>query len=71
MRSRLALLSAAVPVAALILALPFVNRVEPLVLGLPFVLFWILAWVFATPAFLGIAYWLVGRGTGDAGKAPR
>jgi hypothetical protein len=52
-------LLAAVPIIALIAALPLVNRVEPLVFGLPFVLFWILAWVVATPACLGLAYFLV------------
>jgi len=48
---------AAVPIAALSLAVPLVNHIEPRVLGLPFVLFWIVAWVFATPAFL----WTIGR----------
>lgn len=48
---------AAIPVAALTVAVPLVNRVDPRILGLPFVLFWILAWVFLTPAFL----WTVGR----------
>jgi hypothetical protein len=36
---------------------PFVNRIEPVVLGMPFVLFWILAWVVLTPPIL----WTVGR----------
>ena len=43
---------AAIPVAALTVAVPLVNRVDPRILGLPFVLFWILAWVFITPLFL-------------------
>jgi Protein of unknown function (DUF3311) len=50
-------LSAAIPLAALTVAVPFVNRVEPRVLGLPFVLFWIVVWVAITPAFM----WFVGR----------
>jgi hypothetical protein len=50
-------LLAATPIVALSFAVPLVNRVEPRVLGLPFVLFWIVAWVFLTPAFL----WGVGR----------
>jgi hypothetical protein len=70
MRSRLALLVAAIPVVALILALPLVNRLEPVVLGLPFVLFWILAWVLATPAFLATSYWLLRTGVSTPG-APR
>jgi hypothetical protein len=56
-----------VPVLALVGGLPFVNRIHPIVLGLPFVLFWILAWVLATPVFLGVAYLLIG--TTDGGDA--
>jgi Protein of unknown function (DUF3311) len=48
---------AGIPIAALTIAVPFVNRVEPRVLGLPFVLFWLTAWVVLTPVFL----WGVGR----------
>ncbi len=51
-----ALALALVPVIALVGGLPFVNRVEPTVLGLPFLLFWILAWVLATPLVLAVAY---------------
>ena len=45
----------AVPFLALVAALPFVNRLRPVVFGLPFVLFWILAWVGLTPVFLFFA----------------
>jgi hypothetical protein len=58
MRARLPALLAFVPALALVAGLPFVNRLEPVVLGLPFLLFWILAWVLATPLFLGLAYLL-------------
>ncbi len=51
------MLVAAIPFAALTVAVPLVNRVEPRILGLPFVLAWIVAWVLLTPAFL----WCVGR----------
>ena len=53
----LRVLLAAIPIAALSVAVPFVNRVEPRVFGLPFVLFWILAWIALTPGFL----WTIGR----------
>ncbi len=56
--TKYALISALLPVLALTAALPLVNRIEPLVFGLPFLLFWILAWVAATPAFLWVAYLL-------------
>jgi hypothetical protein len=55
-----ALVLALVPVVALVAGLPFVNRLQPVVLGLPFLLFWILGWVLVTPIFLGVAYVLVG-----------
>ncbi|HQT95069.1 MAG TPA: DUF3311 domain-containing protein [Thermoanaerobaculaceae bacterium] len=51
-----ALLSALVPAVALVAGLPFANRIEPVVLGLPFLLFWILGWVLLTPVFLAVAY---------------
>jgi len=67
-----ALLPAAVPVVALVAGLPFVNRLEPIVLGLPFLLFWILGWVLVTPLFLAVAYLLVEPGNDDtAGGADR
>lgn len=48
---------AATPIAALSVAVPLVNHVEPRIFGLPFVLCWIMAWIFLAPAFL----WAVGR----------
>jgi hypothetical protein len=48
---------AAVPVAALTVAVPLVNRIEPRIFGMPFLLTWVVAWVLVTPAFL----WTVGR----------
>lgn len=50
-------LLAAIPIAALSVAIPLVDRIEPRILGLPFVLFWIVAWVLVTPAFI----WGIGR----------
>lgn len=51
-RVRGAILLGAVPFLALVLALPLVNRLRPMVLGLPFLLFWILLWVVLTPVCL-------------------
>ncbi len=53
--TRIALVFAAVPFVTLVLALPFVNRVKPVVLGFPFILFWIVLWVLLTPLFLFLA----------------
>jgi len=70
MRPILALVLAAVPVVALVGGLPFANRLEPTVLGLPFLLTWILAWVALTPAFLALAY-LVHRPAAPTGETKR
>jgi hypothetical protein len=53
----LRLLLAAVPIAALTIAAPLVNHIEPRIAGLPFILAWIAAWVLVTPAFV----WSIGR----------
>ncbi len=47
---------ASVPVLMLTLGVPFVNRVEPRILGLPFVLAWILFWIVCTPGFMAVVY---------------
>jgi hypothetical protein len=60
-----ALACGAVPFLALVAALPFVNRLRPTVFGLPFILFWILAWVALTPVFLFLADRFL---RGDEGK---
>jgi hypothetical protein len=67
MRPAHALIPAAVPVVALVGGLPFVNRLEPAVLGMPFLLAWILGWVAATPAFLALAYAIHRRASGTPG----
>ncbi len=66
--TKLALIPAAVPILALTAALPLVNRLEPIVFGFPLLLFWITAWVGATPLFLWLAY-LVERRSHRSGSA--
>jgi hypothetical protein len=56
--TKLALLVATIPFITLVFALPLVNRVEPVILGFPFVLFWIVVWVILTPPILFAAYML-------------
>ncbi len=72
MRARLPLAIAFIPALALVAGLPFVNRLEPVVFGLPFLLAWILGWVLATPLFLAASYLLAaGRNSGrDHAEAP-
>ncbi len=59
------LLVGAVPFVMLVFALPLANRIEPMVLGLPFILFWIMLWIVLSPALLFLAYWIEKR-TGDS-----
>ena len=48
---------ATIPFAALTIGVPLVNRIEPRIFGLPFVLCWIIVWLVLSPAFL----WSIGR----------
>jgi hypothetical protein len=48
----------AVPFLLFVLALPLANRIDPVILGLPFLFFWTLASVLASP----LAIWLAARG---------
>jgi len=47
---------AVVPAIGMLGGVPFANRVEPYVLGLPFLLFWIVAWVVGTSAITALIY---------------
>ena len=47
---------AAVPPVALLGGVPFANHVEPYVLGLPFLLFWVVLWVVLTGPVMGLIY---------------
>jgi hypothetical protein len=47
---------AALPFIGILLGVPFVNRVEPLLLGMPLVLAWIVMWVVLTSIIMAIVY---------------
>ena len=47
---------AALPFIGILLGVPFVNRVEPLVLGMPFVLAWIVMWVVLSAIIMAVVY---------------
>ncbi|GAA4103343.1 MULTISPECIES: DUF3311 domain-containing protein [Streptomyces] len=57
-RRRTHLLWLGVPYLLYLGALPFVNKVRPVVLGLPFLFFWLLLATVVTP----LAIWLTWRG---------
>ncbi|HEY0395742.1 MAG TPA: DUF3311 domain-containing protein [Candidatus Elarobacter sp.] len=52
----LTVLCALIPALALTLGVVLTNRLEPRILGLPFVLAWITVWVLLTPGFMWVAY---------------
>ncbi|MBC5824209.1 MAG: DUF3311 domain-containing protein [Candidatus Eremiobacteraeota bacterium] len=52
----------------LTLGVPLANRVEPRILGLPFLLCWIVGWIILTPLFLYGVFVLEGRAHGRFAK---
>jgi hypothetical protein len=51
-----AILLASVPFAATCFSVSLWDRVHPIVLGLPFNFFWLIAWLLLTPLFMWGAY---------------
>ncbi|RZF25524.1 DUF3311 domain-containing protein [Paraburkholderia sp. UYCP14C] len=47
---------AALPFIGILVGIAFVNRVEPIVLGMPFVLAWIVMWVVLSAIIMAIVY---------------
>jgi len=62
----LSLLLALVPFLAMCFSVPLWDRVYPLVLGLPFNLFWLIAWIPLTSVCLWGVYCLRHRPASDA-----
>ena len=56
-RGRRSLLWLTVPFLLFVLAIPFANRVDPVIIGLPFLAFWVLVSVILSP----LAIWLAAR----------
>ncbi len=51
-----ALLVALIPFVAMCFSIPLWDRVYPFIFGLPFSIFWIVAWILITPLFMSVAY---------------
>ncbi len=47
---------AVIPFLALIVGPFFVNRADPSILGLPFLLVWIVAWILITSLIMAVIY---------------
>lgn len=45
-----------IPFLAMTVCLPFANRIEPYVFGLPFLLFWIVLWMVLSSIIMTIIY---------------
>ena len=55
---KLSYLLGALPFLGILGGVIFASRVEPLVLGLPFILFWVVLWVVLTSVIMAIVYQL-------------
>jgi xanthosine utilization system XapX-like protein len=49
-------LLALLPFVGILVGVAFVNHVEPLVFGMPFVLAWIVGWIILSAVIMGIIY---------------
>jgi len=49
---------AVAPFLGILIGVAYANRVEPLVLGMPFVLAWIVGWVVIGAAAMGVVYFV-------------
>jgi hypothetical protein len=49
MKKLLMILLIVLPLLSQLVVLPFVNRIDPIILGLPFLQFWLFLWIVLTP----------------------
>jgi Protein of unknown function (DUF3311) len=54
--SAAALVLALIPFVAMCFTVPLWDRIEPMLLGLPFNLFWLTAWIVLSSVCLALAY---------------
>jgi Protein of unknown function (DUF3311) len=47
---------AVLPFVGILVGVPWLNRVEPLVFGMPLILAWIVLWILLTAVIMGIIY---------------
>ena len=47
---------AVLPFLGILVGVPLVNRVEPMILGMPLILAWIVLWIVLTAVIMGIIY---------------
>lgn len=64
-----ALLLGLVPFAAVCFSVSLWDRIYPMVLGLPFNLFWLILWILLTPLFMWGAYRVEVSSAGDRDRS--
>jgi hypothetical protein len=47
---------AALPFIGILAGVPLLNRVEPLILGMPLILAWIVLWIILTSVIMSVIY---------------
>ena len=65
-----ALSLAAIPFVAMCFSVPLWDRIDPMLLGLPFNLFWLICWIVLSSVCLWAAYRVENAHAGNAGRAP-
>ena len=60
-----AILFALIPFVAICFSVSLWDRIHPIVLGLPFNFFWLIAWLLLTPLCMWGAYWMESRRASD------
>ncbi|MDN3017511.1 DUF3311 domain-containing protein [Paenibacillus sp. BSR1-1] len=53
---KLIFILAIIPFIGFLGGIPFVNKVNPYILGMPFILFWIVLWVVITSGLMAIIF---------------
>jgi len=66
--SRGAVLFALIPFVAICFSVPLWDRIDPLILGLPFNFFWLIAWLLLTPLCMWGAYRKEAHRASDPGR---
>jgi hypothetical protein len=64
-----AVLLALIPFAMMCFSVSLWDRVDPIILGLPFNLFWLMSWIVLTPVCMWGVYSLERRNQIDDGRA--
>lgn len=65
---KLVYLLGTLPALGFFVGIFFANRVEPYVLGMPFIMFWVVLWVVLTSVIMGVIYAVDSPGSDENGE---